>query len=68
MGEFKYCFTSGADGIKVEGNAQNVVPSFFMTASSLFLGFLTFEPPLLGLLRKGDCLSRIQLFNYQTLS
>ena len=27
---------------------------FLLSASSLFLGFLTFEPPLLGPLRKGD--------------
>ena len=32
---------------------------FLLSASSLFLGFLTFEPPLLGLLGKGDCLSRL---------
>ena len=28
-----------------------------MSDSSLFLGFLTFEPLLLGALRKDDCLS-----------
>ena len=28
-----------------------------LPASSLFFGFLAFEPSLLGLLRKGDCLS-----------
>ena len=31
----------------------------FISASSLFLGFLAFEPPLLGLLGKGDCLSHL---------
>ena len=31
----------------------------FLLASSLFLGFLTFEPHLLGLLRERDCLSHL---------
>ena len=32
---------------------------FYISASSLYLGFLIFEHPLLVLLVKGDCLSRL---------
>ena len=36
---------------------SNFTLYFFISASSLFLGFLAFELPLLGLLGKGECLS-----------
>ena len=36
---------------------NNIQWQFKRSVSSLFLGFRTFEPPMLGLLRKGDCLS-----------
>ena len=36
-----------------------VIQNIILSAFSLYLGFFTFEPPLLGLLGKGDCLSRL---------
>ena len=40
-------------------HAKKLFLGFLLSASSFFLGFLAFEPPLLGLLGKGDCLSRL---------
>ena len=45
--------------IKKRGQCKKEEITFLLSASSLLLGFLAFEPPLLGLLGKGDCLSHV---------